>query len=100
MARYISASYHVMLVSTLFLHLIAHVQGRIRRGEFTERALARRAGISQPHLHNVLKGKREMSPRTADALLRELGIGVVELIERTGPPRDRSREPVERSVPN
>jgi transcriptional regulator with XRE-family HTH domain len=47
----------------------------------TERGLARRAGISQPHLHNVLKGKRFFSLQTADLVLHELGLSVVDLIE-------------------
>lgn len=89
-----------MLISTLLGLLAAHIQDRIRRGDFTERSLARRAGISQPHLHNVLKGVREMSPRTADALMRELGVTVQTLIERPLPLRDTSREPVAASSPN
>lgn len=89
-----------MLISALFGILATHIHDRIRRGEFTERSLARRAGISQPHLHNVLKGVREMSPKTADALMRELGITVQGLIERSALPRDRSREPAAPSAPN
>lgn len=89
-----------MLISTLLGLLAAHIQDRIRRGDFTERSLARRAGISQPHLHNVLKGVREMSPRTADALMRELGVTVQTLIERPLPLRDTPREPVAAPSPN
>ena len=38
--------------------LIENIRYRIRNGELTERGLARRTGISQPHLHNLLKGVR------------------------------------------
>ncbi len=89
-----------MLISTLFTLLNAHIKDRVRRGDFTERSLARRAGISQPHLHNVLKGQREMSPKTADALMRELGVTVHALVAMPAPPRDKSREPAAPSAPN
>jgi transcriptional regulator with XRE-family HTH domain len=54
---------------------------RIRSGELTERKLARMAGISQPHVHNVLKGKRVFSPGMADALLHVLKLDILDLIE-------------------
>jgi len=60
--------------------LIAHVQDRVQRGELTERGLARRTGISQPHLHNVLKGVRVLSPQIGDVLLRHLHITVLDLL--------------------
>jgi transcriptional regulator with XRE-family HTH domain len=53
----------------------------VQRGEITERGVARRAGISQPHIHNVLKGKRLLSWASADALLRELNLSIVDLIK-------------------
>ena len=52
----------------------------VRNGELTERGLARRAGISQPHLHNVLKGKKCLSLQAADIIMRELGLNVLDLI--------------------
>jgi hypothetical protein len=60
--------------------LIAHVQDRVQRGELTERGLARRTGISQPHLHNILKGVRVLSPQIGDVLLRHLHITVLDLL--------------------
>ena len=36
--------------------LLARVRDRLHNGELTERGLARQIGISQPHVHNVLKG--------------------------------------------
>ena len=64
----------------LQLRLIAHVQDRVQRGELTERGLARRTGISQPHLHNVLKGVRVLSPQIGDVLLRHLHITLLDLL--------------------
>jgi len=64
----------------LHRRLIEFVRLRIQRGEFTERSLARRAGLSQPHLHNALKGARNLSVQSADALLHCLRIGVADLL--------------------
>jgi methylphosphotriester-DNA--protein-cysteine methyltransferase len=58
---------------TLLEQLCVRVVGRIAQGEVTERALARQAGISQSHLHNVLKGIRGMTPELADRLMVALG---------------------------
>ncbi len=63
----------------LHTRLLAVARQRIRNGEFTERGLARIAGISQPHLHNLLKGVRELSTASADSLLSGLDIGVLDL---------------------
>ena len=60
--------------------LIAFVIGKIRNGEFTERGLARQIGVSQPQLHNVLKGVRVLKPELADALLNRLDITVLDLL--------------------
>ena len=62
----------------LILLLLERVQG----GELTERGIARITGVSQPHIHNVLKGKRLFSAVTADAVLRELGLDLLDLVER------------------
>jgi hypothetical protein len=59
---------------------IEHLRGRIRRGEFTERRLALLAGISQPHVHNALKGKRAFSPAAADSILRVLHLDLRDLL--------------------
>ncbi len=80
-----------MYFELLQLRLVAHVQGRLQRGELTERGLARRTGISQPHLHNVLKGVRVLSPQIGDLLLHHLHITLVDLLnadelELRGPP--------------
>ena len=61
--------------------LVEHLRHRIQSGETTERGLAASPGISQPHLHNVLKGKRLLSMEMADEILRNLQISVLDLIE-------------------
>ena len=60
--------------------LIEAARERMRNGGWTERGLAMRTGISQPHIHNVLKGARFLSARSADILLRELGLKVEDLL--------------------
>ena len=59
---------------------IAYLKHRIRSGDLTERKLARLAGISQPHIHNVLKGKRIFSTAMADTLLHVLRLDLLDLI--------------------
>ena len=61
--------------------LIALLRYRISSGEMTERGLAKKSGISQPHIHNVLKGKRSFSVETADAVLHTLHLSVLDLLE-------------------
>ena len=53
---------------------------KIRNGELTERGLARRVGLSQSHIHNVLNGVRSLTLNTADRILAGLEISVLELI--------------------
>lgn len=60
--------------------LIALLKTRINNGHFTERGLARILGISQPQLHNVMKGKRRLQTELADRILEEFGIDVTDLI--------------------
>ena len=59
---------------------IEHLRDRIRSGELTERRLARLAGISQPHVHNVLKGKRLFSVEAADAIVHVLQLNLLDLL--------------------
>jgi hypothetical protein len=61
--------------------LLEELRQRVRSGAATERGLARLCGLSQPHLHNVLKGKRELSLRKADGVLHRLQIDLLHLIE-------------------
>ena len=60
--------------------LLALIRERISSGELTERRLAHMTGISQPHVHNVLKGKRFLSLRAADAVLFVLRVDIVDLL--------------------
>ena len=61
--------------------LLDRLRRKIRSGEVTERGLAKLSGISQPHLHNVLKGKRVLSVEMADEILHNLGLNVLDLVE-------------------
>jgi plasmid maintenance system antidote protein VapI len=65
--------------SELKLRLIKLVNARILNGEFSERGLARILGISQPQVHNVLKGARKLHGDLADRLLTRLGLSLIEL---------------------
>ena len=60
--------------------LIDLAREKVRAGEVTERGLARMCGMSQPHMHNVLKGIRSLSTRSADRLMNALGIHVADLL--------------------
>jgi transcriptional regulator with XRE-family HTH domain len=61
--------------------LVIHLRDRVRSGELSERGLARISGISQPHIHNVLKGKRVLSLEMSDAILRQLRIDLLDLMK-------------------
>jgi len=61
--------------------LLDHLRRRVQSGETTERSLARLTGVSQPHLHNVLKGKRLLSIDMADEILLKLQLGIFDLIQ-------------------
>jgi transcriptional regulator with XRE-family HTH domain len=60
--------------------VIRYVTLRIRNGDCTERQLARLVGISQPQLHNVLKGARPLKQSLADALLNHFQIGLLDVL--------------------
>lgn len=57
----------------------------VQNGEWTERGLARRLGVSQAHLHNVLKGRRRLTPELADVLMLELRITLEEIASEPPP---------------
>ena len=69
-----------MLFHDLHRRLVRHLNRCVQTGLVTERGVAKRAGISQPHLHNVLKGSRLLSWESADALLREMKWDVLDLL--------------------
>lgn len=60
--------------------LLLAASQRICNGDFTERGLARLIDVSQPHLHNILKGRKSLSPEIADALLIGLSISLLDLL--------------------
>lgn len=57
-----------------------NITRRIRNGELTERGLARRLGVSQAHMHNVLKGVRVLTPELADKILVEFSSSLEDLL--------------------
>lgn len=60
---------------------IDYLQKRVQNGEDTERSLAKLFGISQPHLHNVLKGVRTLSPELIDRCLYQLRMSALDLVD-------------------
>ena len=62
--------------------LLDNLRTRVRNGHLTERGLARLVGVSQPHMHNVLKGSRFLSSELADKILHRLNISVLDLVDR------------------
>jgi hypothetical protein len=69
-----------MYFAALQNRLIDAALSRVRNGQLTERRLARLAGISQPHLHNVLKGVRTLYPEIGDRILAALKLSVLDLV--------------------
>jgi plasmid maintenance system antidote protein VapI len=61
--------------------LAENLRERVRSGEITERGLARLTGVSQPHIHHVLKGKRLLSPDMADQVMGHLRMDVLDLVD-------------------
>lgn len=79
------------------LRLLAYVRDRIQSGELTERGFARRIGISQPHVHNVLKGVRNLSPEIFDSTLKYFHLSILDLAPQndleSGLAKRRTSEP-------
>jgi hypothetical protein len=71
-----------LLIAHVQENLVEELRRRVRNGESTERALAKLTGISQPHMHNVLKGQRLLSSDLADVILQRLEISLFDLIDR------------------
>ena len=67
--------------SDLHQRLTRILQDKVHNGELTERGLSRLTHLSQPHIHNVLKGKRVFSTEAADAILRELQMDILDLLD-------------------
>lgn len=75
-----------MTFQELRRELVANLRDRVRTGQATERGLARVTGVSQPHIHHVLKGKRLLSLEAADRILDGLQMDVLDLVEPAAPP--------------
>src|SRR5689334_18090603 len=92
--REIYPAQNPVLFSTLQQRLIQRLKNEIHSGNLTERALARRAGLSQPHIHNLLKGIRSPTVESADAMLCAIAAGVSDLLD----PAETSATPGPHSV--
>jgi hypothetical protein len=71
-----------MRFHSLQRRLLEHLREVVQNGDATERSLARRTGLSQPHMHNILKGIRSMNSDVADLVLERLGITIYDLPEK------------------
>jgi transcriptional regulator with XRE-family HTH domain len=80
-----------MTLGDLQQRFVALLRKRVRNGELTERGLARMVGLSQPHMHNVLHGKRSFSVETTDEIMRRLRMDVLDFIEPGEWPEPRKR---------
>jgi plasmid maintenance system antidote protein VapI len=60
--------------------LLAATKNLVSNGYITERGLARTIGLSQSHLHNILKGDRKLTPEIADRILDFMNISTIDLI--------------------
>lgn len=65
----------------LYQRVLENLRRRVQNGELTERGLSRHLGISQPHMHNVLKGVRILTKDLADEILNYLGMSVLDFVK-------------------
>jgi transcriptional regulator with XRE-family HTH domain len=72
--------------------LVAYLSEQVRNGDMTERRLARITGVSQPHMHHVLCGKRGFSVEMADRVMRALHKDLVDFLEEKDIAEWNSRE--------
>ena len=73
---------HKVDFDTVRARLIAFVRARINSGDLTERGLSRMLGLSQSHVHNVLKGARRLQPELADRLMNKFGLTILDLLQK------------------
>lgn len=67
-----------MRLRDVHTRILAELRHRISNGEISERACARLLAISQPHMNNVLKGRRTLSPELADTILIRFNLNVLD----------------------
>lgn len=60
--------------------LLGELNRRVHNGLITERGLARVAGLSQPHVHHILSGKRRLTAPVADRLMAAASIDLGDLM--------------------
>jgi transcriptional regulator with XRE-family HTH domain len=86
-----------LIFSAMRSNLLEELRRRIHNGEFTERSLARRLGVSQPHVHNVLAGVRTLSIEMADHIVAHLEIPLAKLLPaQDGQPMSRIISSIQR----
>ncbi len=61
--------------------LVAYLLEIVRNGTVTERRIARITGISQPHIHQVLKGTKSLSMASAGQVLRAFHNDLLDFLE-------------------
>ena len=61
-------------------YVLQHLRRLVGGGELTQSVLARRAGLSPAHVHNLLSGVRPMTADVADLLLRALKLDLEDLV--------------------
>jgi len=65
----------------LLRRVVAYLREIVQNGDMSERRLARATGVSQPHIHHVLSGKRRLSAEMADQVLHALHNDLLDFIE-------------------
>lgn len=75
-----TASPNRLTFQILQARLIQNLRSKLDNGEFTERGLSRLTGISQPQVHNLLKGARKLSSESADLFLEAAHLSVSDLL--------------------
>ena len=73
-------------IENILLLLTQEIAGLMNSGVWTERALAAKLEISQPHLHNVLHGRRKLTLAMGDQVLDQMGWTIADLFNT----RDRT----------
>lgn len=58
--------------------ILSRIREKVNNGEITERGFARATGISQPHIHKVLKGTRTLSFERFDSILKHLKFSLLD----------------------
>ena len=72
---------YILDFEVLHGRVVKHLQDIVRNGVVTERGLSRMTGLSQPHIHQVLKGTKFFSMASANQVLRSLQNDLVDFLE-------------------